>query len=127
MRTRKYIIAAALIIATVSPCFGNEAKCREIARSAYPSDPKMQNYVYNKQISAARYMGTVTDQYVKRIALREYPSDFLMQKSVYDKQLSAKQFMAAMPIDSTKQRAIREYPQDYSMQKKAYEKLRRWR
>ena len=92
MRILKYIIAAILIITTVSPCLGNEAKCRQIAQREYPNDPKMQNYVHNKQISAARYMATVTDQDVKNIALREYPEDFSMQKYVYDKQSSAKRY-----------------------------------
>ena len=81
----KKLACLVLVIATItiaSPVLASEAKCREIARREYPSDMQMQNYVYNQQMSADRYMSTVTDQDVKQIALREYPEDYSMQNSV---------------------------------------------
>lgn len=46
-----------------------ESQIRKFAEREYPNDSKMQDYVYNKQISAYRYMLTVNDAEVKRIAL----------------------------------------------------------
>jgi len=47
-----------------------ESKIREFAKSEYPNDIDMQNYIYKQQMSAYRYMQTVTDNEVKQIAYR---------------------------------------------------------
>ena len=51
----------------------------------YPSDYAMQKYTYDKQLSAKRYMDSVTNQGAKNSAIREYPYDYSMQKYTYDK------------------------------------------
>ena len=94
----------------------------EIARKEYPSDTRMQNYVYEKQASAKKYMSSVGDSEVKQIALREYPSDYSMQKYVYNKQVEAKKYMSSVEDSEVKKIALREYPSDYSMQKYVYNK-----
>lgn len=99
-----------------------EAQIEEIARREYPNDAKMQQYIYNKQLSAYRYMLTVTDAEVLEIAAREYPNDYSMQKYVYDKQLLAKRYMDTVGDQEVKALAVREYPYDYSMQKYTYDK-----
>lgn len=100
----------------------DEARCREIAQREYPNDLRMQQYVFQQQLAASRYMRTVSDQETKEIALREYPEDFSMQKYVYEQQSSGKRYMASSATDSEVRRiALREYPSDYSMQKYVYD------
>jgi hypothetical protein len=100
----------------------SDAACREIAQREYPNDARMQEYVYNKQFAAMRYMRTVTDEEVRKIALREYPYDFSMQKFIYDKQLAAKDYMNTRPSSPAKSSAQHQYPYDYSMQKYIYDR-----
>jgi hypothetical protein len=45
----------------------------------------MQEYIYDQQMSAYRYIITVSDSEVESIARREYPNDYTMQKYTYDK------------------------------------------
>ena len=61
-----------------------ESKIREFAKNEYPNDIDMQNYIYKQQMSAYRYMLTVTDNEVKQIAYREYPNDYSMQQYIYN-------------------------------------------
>jgi len=98
-----------------------DTRIRELARSEYPNDSRMQQYIYQQQLSAYRYMKTVSDSDVKGIATREYPTDYSMQKYVYDQQLSAKRYMSTIDDVEVKQSAVQEYPSDYSMQKYAYD------
>ena len=67
-----------------------EGKIRAAAVAEYPNDPKMQQFVYDKQMAAYRYMTNVTDQDVKNIALAEYPEDYSMQKFTYEMSYSPK-------------------------------------
>ena len=99
-----------------------ETEVRAFAAREYPEDARMQQYVFNKQMTAYRYMLTVADGDVERIALREYPEDYSMQKYVYDKQLAAKRYMGRVDDAEVKGIATREYPNDYSMQKYTYDK-----
>jgi len=89
---RKAITILSILLLTAITTFSQsiESKIREFARNEYPSDSKMQDYVYKKQISAYRYMQSVTDSEVKKIAIREYYNDYAMQKYTYNKQFSAK-------------------------------------
>ena len=100
-----------------------EEEIRDFAKREYPNDYSMQQYVYENQISAHRYMSNVADSEVKKIATREYPYDYSMQKYTYDNQFSAKQYMTAMPTSNAKSKAQREYPNDYSMQKYTYDRI----
>ena len=99
-----------------------EDEIKEFAYREYPNDYKMQKYIYKKQLSAYRYIISVTDKEVKEFAYREYPNDYSMQKYVYDKQISAKQYMRSVGDAEVKQIAFRQYPNDYSMQKYIYDK-----
>ena len=99
-----------------------EKEIREFARRKYLNDSRMQQYIYEKQMSAYRYMLNVTDSEVKKIAIREYPNDYSMRKYIYDKQLSAKRYMKTVTDKEVKKIAIPEYPNDYSMQKHIYDK-----
>jgi hypothetical protein len=94
-----------------------EAWCRAIAEREYPNDPQLQQFTYNQQMAAYRYMATVEDADVEQIALREYPEDFALQKFTYDQQIAAKRYMAAVTDAEVKQIALREYPSDYALQK----------
>ena len=98
-----------------------ESKVRKFARNEYPNDQKMQEYVFNEQISAYRYMRKVDDVQVKQFAQVEYPNDYSLQKYVYDNQLSAKEYMDRVTNLRIKRKAVREYPSDYSMQKYIYD------
>ena len=89
MNKIRSLLVIVATIAFVGNAAASEAECREIARREYPDDARMQQYVYNQQMSADRYMATVTDADVKQIALREHPHDFSMQKYVYDQQVAA--------------------------------------
>ena len=122
MKQLLLIIGLTFFTSNIILCQSIETKIREFSKQEYPNDYKMQDYIYNKQLSAYKYMLTVTDGEVKKMALREYPNDYSMQKYIYNKQLSAKQYMASIPSSSAKSRAIREYPNDYSMQKYIYNK-----
>ena len=102
-----------------------EDQIQSFAAQQYPNDPRMRQYVYNKQIAAYRYMRTVADTNVKTIAVRAYPNDYAMQKYTYDRQLAAKQYMNAQGYSSAKSRAQRKYPNDYSMQKYTYDRILR--
>ena len=115
----KRIILALLIICAVEPALAQsvESRIREFAAQEYPNNSQMQQYVYDKQISAYRYMRSVKDSDVKDIAASEYPTDYAMQKYTCDKQLSAKRDLATVPDREVEQIALREYPTDYSMQK----------
>ena len=99
-----------------------EKEIREFAEREYPNDSKMQQYIYEKQMSAYSYMLNVTDSEVKKIATSEYPNDYSMQKHIYDNQLSAKRYMKTVTDKEVKKIATREYPNDYSMQKYTYDK-----
>lgn len=99
-----------------------EKEIREFAEREYPNDSKMQQYIYEKQMSAYSYMLNVTDSEVKKIATSEYPNDYSMQKHIYDNQLSAKRYMKTVTDKEVKKIAIPEYPNDYSMQKHIYDK-----
>tara|TARA_B110000037_G_scaffold200989_1_gene241999 strand:+ start:48 stop:899 length:852 start_codon:yes stop_codon:yes gene_type:complete len=101
---------------------GIEAEIRSIAAKEYPNDKDMQDYIYKKQMTAHRYMSSVSDKEVKGIALQEYPADYSMQKYVFDKQASDKRYMAALTDHEVKGIALGEYPLDYSMQKYVYDK-----
>lgn len=102
---------------------GSEEKCREIAQREYPSDERMQDFAYKKQVAALRYMlAAASDSDAERIALREYPDDYSMQKFTYDKQLSAKRYMLQVTDQEVKRIGLREYPDDFSMQKFTYDK-----
>ena len=100
-----------------------EEEIRDFAKREYPNDYSMQQYVYENQTSAHRYMSNVADSEVKKIATREYPYDYSMQKYTYDNQFSAKQYITAMPTSNAKSKAQREYPNDYSMQKYTYDRI----
>ena len=63
----------------------------------------MQQYVYDEQISAYRYMRSAEDSEVKNIAASEYPTDYAMQKDTYDEQLSAKRYLATVTDREVKQ------------------------
>ncbi len=99
-----------------------EEEIRDFAKREYPNDYKMQQYVYEKQISAHRYMSNIADSEVQKIAIREFPNDYSMQKYTYDKQLSAKRYMSIVADKEVKKIATREYPNDYSLQKYTYDK-----
>lgn len=58
---------------------------KRIALREYPYDYSMQKYTYDKQLSAKRYMSSVSNSSVKNRATREYPYDYSMQKYTYDK------------------------------------------
>jgi FtsZ-interacting cell division protein ZipA len=98
------------------------ANIKEFAKREYPSDYDMQQFVYNKQVSAYNYMKTVTDTELKNFAIGEYSEDYDMQKFVYEKQLAAKKFMSTVTDAELKNIAVSEYPHDYDMQKFVYEK-----
>lgn len=100
-----------------------EEEIRAFARQEYPNDYRMQQYSYNKQVSAYNYLLTVKYPTIKEFAFREYPNDYAMQKYIYDKQVSAKQYMDEVLNREAKNKAIREYPHDYSMQKYIYDKF----
>ena len=98
-----------------------EEEIRDFAKREYPNDYSMQQYVYENQTSAHRYMSSVADSEVKKIATREYPYDYSMQKYTYDNQFSAKRYMSSVADSEVKKIATREYPYDYSMQKYTYD------
>ena len=84
---KKQISLLTLAIFLVTTAFASESKCLEIAEREYPSDSRMQQYTYKKQLSAYRYMESAAKETdVLEIALREYPEDYSMQKYTYDKQ-----------------------------------------
>ena len=92
---KKTILILSILLLSTSLLFSQtiESKIREFARCEYPNDTEMQNYIYKQQISAYRFMLTVTDSEVKKIAIREYPNDYSMQKYIYNNQLTAKNYM----------------------------------
>jgi len=75
MKKITYLVGIIAILVSVVGGRASESKCREISRREYPNDASMQQYIYNQQIAADRYMATVRDADVKQIALREYPHD----------------------------------------------------
>ncbi len=79
---KKVIFNIFLVICVVGVAFAQsvESEIREFAAQEYPNDARMRQYVYNKQISAYRYMLSVKDADVKQIALWEHPNDYAMQK-----------------------------------------------
>ena len=89
-----------LILFTVTVALSQtiETQVRDFSQREYPNNVRMQEYVYNKQMDAYRYMLSVADEEVKQIAVREYPSDYAMQKYVYDKQVSAKRYSKGMAL-----------------------------
>jgi hypothetical protein len=105
---------AVLIMVLVSPvaAVASESECRAIALREYPDDARMQQFVYNKQLSAYRYMLTVNDAEVKAFAEREYSNDYSMQKFVYDKQVADKRYMGTVTDTEVLAFARREYPYD---------------
>jgi hypothetical protein len=97
------------------------ADALRIAQREYPHDADMQQYIYDQQLAAMRYMQTVTDTDCRGIALREYPDDFSMQQFVYEQQLAARRSMDSAADQEVKQLALSEYPTDFSMQQFVYE------
>ena len=93
---------------------------RKFAQNEYPNDYTMQEYVYNEQLLAYKYMNRVSDKIVKKIAISEYPNDFLMQKYIYGEQLQAKKYMQLVSNVEIKEFSIYEYPNDFSMQEYVY-------
>jgi hypothetical protein len=120
-----YVLTVAVLMTVGGTAYASEAKCREIARREYPNDAQMQQFTYNQQIAAYRYMQSVRDADAKAIALREYPENFVMQKFTYDQQSAAKRYMATVGDAQVKQIALREYPNDYAMQKFTYDQAQR--
>jgi len=108
-------------VANSSEAASVESQIRQFAAFEYPNDSQTQQYVYNQQISAYRYMQSVSDIEVNQIALREYPNDYSMQQYVYDNQLAAKRYMTTVVDREVIQIALREYPNDFSMQKFVYD------
>lgn len=98
-----------------------EQEIRAIAVNEYPNDSQMQEYIYNNQMAAYRYMQSVEDMEVKGIAQREYPGDYSMQEYIYDNQFADKRYMSTVNDLEVKQIAMSEYPGDYSMQKYIYD------
>jgi hypothetical protein len=119
--SRFVTLALLVIFCNIAHSQSIDSQIREFARSEYPNDIEMQNYIYKQQKTAYEYMRTVDDQDVKEIALREYPKDYSMQKYVYDNQLSAKSYMRGVTDSDVEEIALREYPSDYSMQKYIYD------
>lgn len=72
---KKLIIILSILVYITGMSYSQsiESKIREFAKSEYPNDFDMQNYIYKQQMSAYRYMQTVSDNEVKQIAYREYP------------------------------------------------------
>jgi len=99
-----------------------DSEIREFAKREYPVDKRMQNYVYEKQAAALRYLGTVADNESLKFAQREYPEDYAMQKFTYDKQTAAKRYIQSVDDEELKAFSAREYPQDFAMQKFTYDK-----
>jgi hypothetical protein len=97
-KNMKKIIILSVLLFTASASFSQsiEYKIREIARYEYPNDSEMQDYIYKQQISANKYMLTVTDSEVKQIVVREYPNDYSMQQYTYNNQLAAKNYMKSV-------------------------------
>jgi hypothetical protein len=58
----------------------NDAEVKQIVLWEYPNNYAMQEYTYDMQLSAKRYMGNATEREVKTIALGEYPNDYSVQK-----------------------------------------------
>lgn len=123
MRKTILIILSFLFIAGMGFSKSIEEQIREFAKNKYPYNTEMQNYVFNQQLSAYKYMLSVKDVEVKQIALREYPNDFEMQQYTYNNQLAAKNYMKTVSNSIAKAKAQREYPNDYSMQKYTYDNL----
>ena len=122
---KKLFFILILIFFTAGVAFSQsiETEIREFSKREYPNDYKMQQYIYKQQMSAYKYMLTVTDSEVKQIAIHEYPNDYSMQQYTYDNQLAAKRYMERVTDSNAKSRAQREYPNDYSMQKYTYDNI----
>ncbi|MBT7618411.1 MAG: hypothetical protein HN590_14100, partial [Calditrichaeota bacterium] len=121
MKKRVYLLVSIFIFCCAISAVSSEKKCREIAQREYPDDIEMQNYIFDQQCTAFRYMTKVEDMDVKDIALREYPEDFSMQKYTYDQQNAGKRYMTTVRDSQVEQIALREYPFDFSMQKYTYD------
>ena len=121
MKEIAYLLSIVIVMTAAVATEASEAKCREIARREYPNDAQMQQFTYNQQVAAYRYMQSVRDADVKAIAVREYHEDFAMQKFTYDQQSAAKRYMTTVRDAQVKQIALREYPHDYAMQKFTYD------
>lgn len=121
MKEIAYLLSIVIVMTAAVATEASEAKCREIARREYPNDAQMQQFTYDQQSAAKRYMTTVRDAQVKQIALREYPHDYAMQKFTYDQQLAAKNYMATVRDAEIKKIALREYHADFAMQKFTYD------
>ena len=107
-------------VASKTPDFEN--KIRAFAKREYPDDKRMQNFVFEKQAAALRYLGTVADIKSLVFAQREYPEDYAMQKYTYDKQTAAKRYIQSVDDAELKAFSAREYPEDFAMQKFTYDK-----
>ena len=92
-----------------------------MAVGAYPTDLSMQEFVYDEQLGAKRYMAGVAVRAVRDIAAREHPNDYSMQRHVYDEQLSAKRYMEGVEDRELEAIAVLEHPDDYSMQRHVHD------
>ena len=98
-----------------------ENRIMAAAAKKYPDKPRMQQYMYDQQLSAYLYLKAAEEADVKKIAAKKYPGDYPMQKYAYDQQLSAKKYMNSVEAGGIKQAAQKKYPDDYEMQKYIYD------
>lgn len=67
-----------------------DIQIKKFAEDNYPTNIKMQEYVYKQQVEAYVYMKNVTDLEIKQISETECPDDYVMQKYTYDSLISTK-------------------------------------
>ena len=84
------------------PAQSTENRIRAYATRQHPNDPRMQEYVVERQVAAYRYMQNVQDADAKQFAMQEHPDNYALQKDVYDQQVAGKRYMLKATDDEIK-------------------------
>jgi hypothetical protein len=89
-----FIVLLCLLFSTSIVIAQNiESKIRSYARKEYPNNERMQNFIYEKQMTDYKFMLNVTDYESKRKAESKYPDNYSMQKFVYENEIKSKRSM----------------------------------
>jgi len=87
---KKILTLLMVIVLSFNISFASNNQILDRAKKEYPNDIKMQQYIYEKQLSAYNYMNTVNDQEVKNMSTSEHPNDYLMQRYTYNNTIRRK-------------------------------------
>ena len=64
-----------------------DEKIKAFAREEHPDDYSMQEYAFEQQTDAYKFIQSAGNDEIKEIAVAEYPDDYSMQRYVYEQQL----------------------------------------